>query len=109
MNGSSGAGLQPQQLCDWSTAALVKVQSCDPLHVSDPRLMEPHVILHPDRFLLCALATKNTFYVSLKVKVHDHVTPFTFICFLLIKINLEERQTSFQELVADTKSRKCKE
>lgn len=52
VNGSCGAGLHPQQLWDWSTAALVEVQSCDPLDVSHPGLMKPHELLHPVRFVL---------------------------------------------------------
>jgi len=36
VNGGCGAGLHPQQVSDWPTAALVKVQSCDQLDVSDP-------------------------------------------------------------------------
>lgn len=35
VNGSGGAGLQPQQLRDWSIASLVKVQSRDPLDIPD--------------------------------------------------------------------------
>lgn len=35
MNGGGGAGLQTQELSDWTLAALKEVQSADPLHISD--------------------------------------------------------------------------
>lgn len=60
VNGGRGAGLQPQQLWDWSVAALEEVQACDPLHVSDARLMEPNVVLNPQRRVAAALWTPNT-------------------------------------------------
>lgn len=60
LNGSRGAGLHPQQVWDWLMASLVKVQSGDPLHVSDSRLMEPHEVLDPLRFSFHTLSTPNT-------------------------------------------------
>lgn len=56
VNGSCGAGLHPQQLWDWSSAVLVKVQTRDPLNIPDTRLVKPHEIFNPLRFSFCAFA-----------------------------------------------------
>lgn len=56
MNGSSGAGLQAQELSDWTLAVLEKVQSGDPLHISDARLVHPQERLRPLRLWLIVSA-----------------------------------------------------
>lgn len=88
VNGSRGAGLHPQQLRDWSAAALVKVQARDPLDVSDSRLVEPHVILHPLRLVFCALSKITN---KFKRKVSLSQMRLRLFCFLVFRFHLANR------------------
>lgn len=60
MNVGGGAGLQAQELSDWTLAVLEKVQSGNPLHIPDAWLVHPQERLRPLRLRLILLHTNST-------------------------------------------------